>query len=259
VGSSFIGELSVDIAEIRSLDPDVYHDVVGLWAPGDWSDAQRRALVEESFTGAGTEPFTGDDTLLTLVDPMRVDMCNISFHQVHERVPLPPARDTIGSDYFLIHLVRDATLPGVLHNRHIVNYYTGERRTDEGFRAYQMRFAKFFLSMLYFNAVYDGMAEAGATLLDAEHRVRPSAVARLVRESARLDQTENVHRLDVLDRSYRRLGGRYAAFADDLAAGRERLLDEARQDIEDFALLIETWEPLVDASRAVGLHLPQPD
>ncbi|MFJ3802944.1 DUF6271 family protein [Streptomyces sp. NPDC090088] len=248
VGSSFVGELSVDIGDILRIDPDVYHDMVGLWAPADWSGEQKRELVEESFRGAGTDAFTTDRSTLTLVDPMRVDMCNIAFHGVHERVPLPPATDTIGSDYFLIHLVHDAALPGVLHNRNIVNYYTGERRTDSGFTAYQLRFVKFLLSMLYFNFVYDRMARAGASLLDGQGRVRPSVVAELARRSASLDRTENIHRLDVLDTAYRKLGGRYAEFAGLLGQRRERLLDEARGDIEDFALLVEAWEPLVRAA-----------
>ncbi|MCG7207539.1 DUF6271 family protein [Streptomyces arenae] len=248
VGSSFIGELSVDIGEILRTDPAVYHDMVGLWAPAHWSDEQKTQLVDESFRGAGTEPFTADRATLTLVDPMRVDMCNIAFHGLHERVPLPPATDTIGSDYFLIHLVHDAGQPGVLHNRNIVNFYTGERRTDAGFTAYQLRFVKFLLSMLYFNFVYDRMARAGAALLDDRGEVRASVVARLARESAGLDRGENIHRLDVLDTAYRKLGGRYAEFADLLARRRERLLDEARRDIEDFALLVEAWEPLVRAA-----------
>ncbi|OMI86092.1 hypothetical protein BSZ07_29665 [Streptomyces sp. M1013] len=252
VGSSFVGELSVDIAQIRDADPAVYRDVVSLWAPEGWSPEQKRALAEESFTGAGTEPFTADHSLLTVVDPMRVDMCNIAFHgpTVSERVPLPPARDTIGSDYFLIHLVHDARLPGVLHNRNIVNYYTGERRTGPGFLAYQTRFAKFLLSMLYFHHVYDRMAEAGDALLDERGRVRPAAVAALARESTGLDPAENVRRLDALDAAYRKLGGRYADFADLLADRRARLLDEARGDMADFALLTEAWEPMVAAARA---------
>ncbi|MFC8519270.1 DUF6271 family protein [Streptomyces sp. NPDC057257] len=253
VGGSFVGELSVDIGEILRIDPAVYHDMVSLWAPGHWSAEQKRQLVEESFRGAGTDPFTEDHSTLALVDPMRVDMCNIAFHGVHERVPLPPATDTIGSDYFLIHLVHDAALPGVLHNRNIVNFYTGERRTDAGFVAYQLRFVKFLLSMLYFNFVYDRMARDGGALLDDEGHVRASAVARLAAESAGLDTGENVRRLDALDAAYRQLGGRYAEFADLLGQRRERLLDEARGDIEDFALLVEAWGPLVAAARLTAV------
>ncbi|WP_399890901.1 DUF6271 family protein [Streptomyces sp. BBFR51] len=259
VGSSFVGEPSVDIAQIRDADPGVYHDVVSLWAPEGWSAEQKRELVEESFTGAGTHPFTADHSLLTVVDPMRVDMCNIAFHgdTITERVPLPPARDTIGSDYFLIHLVHDARLPGVLHNRNIVNYYTGERRTGPGFLAYQTRFAKFLLSMLYFHFVYDRMAEAGDALLDEHGRARPAGVAALARESTGLDTAENVRRLDALDTAYRRLGGRYADFADLLAGRRARLLDEARGDMADFALLTEAWEGMVAAAKATPLaHSP---
>ncbi|MFF9086653.1 DUF6271 family protein [Streptomyces sp. NPDC014991] len=249
-GASFIGELSVDIAEIRRLDEAVYQDVVGLWAPGDWPEDRRRALVEESFTGAGTAPFTGDHSTLTLVDPMRVDMCNVAFDRaVYERVPLPPATDTIGSDYFLLHLVHDARLPGILHNRHIENFHTPERRTDTGFPAYQRRFVKFLLSMLYFHHVYDRMAAQDDRLLDTGLRVRPEAVTGLLRESTGLDRAENAWRLDRVDTAYRKLGGRYAAFADRLAVERDRLLDEAESDIEDFADLTEAWPALIEAAR----------
>jgi len=257
VGSSFVGELSVDIGDILRIDPDIYYDVVSLWAPAHWSRETKQELVDDSFQGAGSDAFVTDHSTLALVDPMRVDMCNISFHSVHERVPLPPATDTIGSDYFLIHLVHDAALPGVLHNRNIVNFYTGERRTDAGFMAYQMRYVKFLLSMLYFNSIYDEMAEAGPALLDDGGQVRASAVARLVSESTRLDRTENVQRLDVLDTAYRELGGAYAEFADLLATRRERLLDEACSDIEDFAHLIEAWGPLVRVARRTPVH-PSP-
>ena len=253
VGGSFVGELSVDIGEIRDRDRDVYHDVVSLWAPGGASDTEKRELVEESFTGAGTDVFTHDHTTLTIVDPMRVDMCNIGFFQVHEDIPLPPATDTIGSDYFLIHVVHDAVLPGVLHNRHIVNFHTGERKTGPGFMAYQLRLTKFFLSMLYFHFVYRKMTAAGESLLDDRHRVRAATITGFVRESTWLNKDENVQRLDILGHAYRRLGGRYAAFADVLASRRRQLLDEAQRDMEDFALLIEAWESLVSASRATSV------
>jgi hypothetical protein len=107
--------------------------------------------------------------------------------------------------------------------------------------------------MLYLNFVYDRMTEAGSALLDERHRVRVPAIVGLLRESASLDRAENVERLDIIDRSYRTLGGRYAEFADLLAESRERLLDEARGDIEDYALLTESWSALIRASRSTDL------
>ncbi|MEU6234332.1 DUF6271 family protein [Kitasatospora sp. NPDC047058] len=250
VGGSFIGELSVDVGEIRELDPQVYHDVVSLWAPPVWSDEQKQELVEASFTGGGTEPFTHDRSVLGAPDIWRVDMCNIALdHEVYERVPLPPATETLGSDYFLLHVALDATLPGVVHNRHIVNHYTPGRRTGPGFTAYQLRFTRFLLSMLYLHPVYGEMIATGAALLDERHRVRADAILDAVRRSAGRDRAENVRRLDVLDRGYRELGGRYAEFADHLAPRRAQLLDEAQADAESFARLIEAWGPLVKAAR----------
>lgn len=249
-GASFVGELSVDIGEIERLDNDVYHEVVSLWAPADWTETRKRELVSESFRGAGLEPFARDHSVLGGVDPMRIDMCNIAFHRdAFARVPLLPALDTIGSDYFLMHAIYDAGLPGVLHNRHIVNYYTRERRTDSGFAAYQLRFTKFFLSMLYLNFIYGRMGEAGETLLDEGGRLRSAAIAGLAHESARLDTSENRWRLETIDRCYRKLGGRYAAFADSIALRHTELIDQARTDIEEFALLTEAWEPLLRAAQ----------
>ncbi|MEU9096937.1 DUF6271 family protein [Streptomyces sp. NPDC048361] len=251
VGSSFVGELSVDIGEIRELDPEIYYEVVGLWAEAGTPPEQRRELVDDSFVGAGTDPFTHDESTLGTPDIWRVDMCNIGLdHEVYERVPLPPATSTIGSDYFLLHLVRDATLPGVVHNRHIVNYYTPERRTGPGFTAYQLRFTKFLLSMLYLYPVYTAMEEARGALLDEHHHVRAATIADLAAKAASTDRSENIRRLDVLDHCYRQLGAKYAEFADHLLPLRERLLAEAQADIEDFALLIEAWGPLVAAARS---------
>lgn len=251
VGGSFIGEMSVDLAEIRRTDPSVYEEVVGLSVPADYPDLWRGNLIAESFRGAGTAAFTADLTTLTSVGANRVDMCNIALdREVYGRVPLPPAPDTIGSDYFLIHLVHDARLPGVLHNRHIVNYHTEERRSDTGFLAYHLRFAKFLLAGPHFDAVYAATRRDGAALLDAEDRIRPDAVARAVRDAVRVDRAHGAGRLDRLGRAYRALGGRYAEAADVLTARAEELLDEVRRDMEDFALLIDAWQQLTRAARA---------
>jgi hypothetical protein len=255
VGSSFVGELSMDIGEIYDLNPDVYYDVVSLLAPGNWPEASRRMLVEESFKGSEAT-FTRDRSTLTIVDPMTVDMHNIAFCQVQEQVPLLPATNTIGSDYFLIHVVYGAKLPGVQHNRNIVNFHTPERKTESGFVAYQMRFVKFLLSMLYLNFIYQRMAEAGQALLDDRDHVRAPMIIGFVRESMELDQGENAERLVVIDRAYRKLSGKYAAFADIVLTRRQQLLDEARQDMDYFALLIGSWERLVHASKHVNVVQP---
>ncbi|MGW1513064.1 DUF6271 family protein [Streptomyces sp. NPDC002394] len=254
VGGSFVGEMSVDVEEIHRLDPLVYEDVIGLSVPDGYPEIWRGNLIAEAFRGAGTAAFTGDLTTLTTVSPTRVDMCNIALaREVYGRVPLPPATDTIGSDYFLLHLVHDARLPGVLHNRHIVNFHTGERRSDSGFLDYQLRFAKFLLSAPHLHSVYAGTRAAGDSLLDTGGGLRASAVAALVRESTRLDPLESAERLDVVDRSYRKLGGRYAEAADFLAARRERLVDEVREDMAEFALLIDSWADLAHEAASRGV------
>jgi Family of unknown function (DUF6271) len=256
--ATFIGELSVDVGEIYESGQDLYYDIVSLWAPVHWSDEEKRRLVDESFRG-GTEPFVRDHSVLTAVDPMRIDMCNIGFrHEVYERVPLPPATDTIGSDYFLMHVVYYAGMPGILHNRDIVNFYTAERRTAAGFAPYQLRLVKFILSMHYFNDIYARMEAAGESMLDDRRHVRPAVIAGFARESALRDRSGNVSRLASLDGSYRKLGGRYVEVADLLTSRAGRLVEEARQDIEDFALLIDAWEPLVRAGRAAGADLLRP-
>ena len=239
VGGSFVGDMSVDIEDVR--DHEAYFDLVSLWAANGSTDEEKRALVEDSFTGS--EAFDGDRSILSVVDPMRVDMHNIAFHGLHERVPLPPATDTIGSDYFLIHVADRAGLPGVLHNRHIVNFHTAERKSAEGFLAYQMRFAKFILSMYYFHFIYQRMRTAD-----------PADIASIVRASTWQPREANEAKADLLERAYRRLGGRFTTVADWVRDRRDVLLLEARRDIDDYALLIDAWAALVAAARETPIH-----
>ncbi|MGA5304208.1 DUF6271 family protein [Nucisporomicrobium flavum] len=239
VGGSFVGEMSVDIADIRGHE--AYYDLVSLWAADGSTEEEKRALVEESFTGSA--PFDGDEFVLSVVDPMRVDMHNIGFHGLHERIPLPPATDTIGSDYFLIHVADKARLPGVLHNRHIVNFHTPERKTDAGFLAYQMRYAKFILSMHYLHFIYQRMTSDD-----------PAAIAAIVRDSTWQPREPNEAKIRSLEAAYRRLGGRFTTVADVVRDRRERLLFEARRDTDDFALLIDAWAALMAAARTTSVR-----
>ncbi|MEV7600819.1 DUF6271 family protein [Kitasatospora sp. NPDC089797] len=254
VSGSFIGELNVDISEIHELDPAVYRDVVRLWTPPVWPEEDRDAMVDVSFKGAGSEPFETDESVLGVPDIWDVYMCNIALdHRAYEVLPLLPATETIGSDYALLHAMVHSRLPGVVHNRHIVNYYTPERRTGAGFIAYQLRFVKFLLSMLYLYPVYGGMIDLNRELLDERHGLRVEPILGLIRGSVDWDRAGNEHCLDVLDSSYRKLGGKYAELADVVAGQRRQLLDEAQRDAELWAVLVESWGSLVAAARAEGL------
>ncbi|MFJ2781937.1 DUF6271 family protein [Kitasatospora sp. NPDC087315] len=96
---------------------------------------------------------------------------------VYERVPPPPATETVGSDHFLPYVVLDAALTGVAHNRPIVNYCTPRRRSGSGFIAHQVRLTRLPFSMLYFHPVYGETTGIGG------------------------DRARNVRRLDALDAS----------------------------------------------------------
>ncbi|MBL7261632.1 DUF6271 family protein [Paractinoplanes lichenicola] len=239
VGGSFVGDMSVDIEDIRGHEG--YFDLVSLWAAPGTDEAGKRALVEESFTGSPA--YDGERSVLDVVDPMRVDMHNIAFAGLHERVPLPPATDTIGSDYFLIHVAHRAQLPAVVHNRHIVNFHTAERKTDAGFLAYQMRFAKFILSMYYFHFIYERMTGDD-----------PAGIAEIARASTWQPREHNEAQIDRAEQAYRRLGGRFAGVADLIRERREPLLAEARRDIDDFVLLLEAWPALIAAARGTAVQ-----
>ncbi|WP_035794966.1 DUF6271 family protein [Kitasatospora mediocidica] len=256
VSGSFIGELNVDIGEIHELDPAVYRDLVRLWTPPVWSQEEQDAMVDVSFKGAGSEPFSTDDSVLGVPDIWDVYMCNIALdHRAYEVLPLLPSIQTIGSDYALLHAMVHAGLPGVVHNRHIVNYYTPERRIGAGFISYQMRFVKFLLSMLYLYPVYGGMIDLGRELLDERHALKVEPILALARGTVDWDRAGNEHCLDVVDRSYRKLGGKYTELADVVAGQRQQLLDEAQEDAERWAVLVEAWAGMVAAARAEGLGL----
>ncbi|MFJ8043982.1 DUF6271 family protein [Kitasatospora sp. NPDC096147] len=255
VSGSFLGELNVDIGEIRELDPQVYHDLVRLWTPPAWSDEDRDAMVDLSFKGVGAEPFVTDESVIGVPDIWKVYMCNVALdHRAYEKLPLLPALDTLGCDYALLHALVHSKSAGVVHNRHIVNYYTPERKTGAGFVNYQLRYVKLLLSMLYLYPVYGAMWDAGSDLLDERYELKVEPILAMVRDTFDADRAGNEHCLDEVERSYRKLGGKYAELADVVAERRQRLLDEAQKDAELWAVLIEAWAPMAAAARTEGLY-----
>ncbi|MFD5559812.1 DUF6271 family protein [Kitasatospora griseola] len=254
VSAAFMGELNVDIGEINELDPEVYRDLVRLWTPRVWTREQQDAMVDVSFKGAEPETFDSDDSVLGVPDIWDVYMCNVALdHRGYEVLPLVPSLRTIGADYALLHALVHSKLPAVIHKRHIVNYYTPERRVGAGFVSYQLRFVKMLLSMLYLYPVYGQMIDLGRGLLDERHELLVEPILGLVRGTVDLDRDVNEQCLDEVDRLYRKLGGKYAELADVVAGQRQQLLDEAREDAERWAVLIEAWAPMVAAARERGL------
>ncbi|MFE1320904.1 DUF6271 family protein [Kitasatospora phosalacinea] len=254
VSASFMGELNVDIGEIKELDPEVYRELVRLWTPRNWSPEERDAMVEPSFKGVPDEAFDPDDSVLGPPDIWDVFMCNVALdRRGYELFPLVPALRTLGSDYPLLHALVHAKLPAVIHKRHIVNYYTPERRIGAGFVSYQLRYVKLLLSMLYLYPLYDQMVALGPELLDERHELKVDSLLEMVRGTVDLDRSSNEECLDEAERLYRKLGGKYAELADAVAEQRQQLLDEAREDAAQWAVLIEAWAPMVAAARERGL------
>ena len=183
VGSSFVGELSVDIEEMQRLDPEIYYEVVGLWAR---ADGRPRSAASWSTTPSSAPAPSPSPTTSRRSDPRHLAGRHVQ-HRPRPRglrTRAAAARDQHHRQRLLpLHVVRDATLPGVVHNRNIVNYYTPERRTGPGFTAYQLRWTKFFLSMLYLYPVYTEMERVRGALLDERHHVRADAIGALVAES----------------------------------------------------------------------------
>ncbi|WP_340679935.1 DUF6271 family protein [Paraglaciecola sp.] len=256
VAASFIGEMSVDINEIKQLNPAIYSDIVSLWAEQGSSKKQQDLLVEQSFKGAENSVFTTDQARLGQVDPMLVDMCNISFFGIHQAVPLPPAKDTIGSDYFLIHLVYHAQLPSVVHNRHIENYYTPERRTDDGFIKYQRRFVKFLLSMPYFHNAYQLMSQAGTEkLLNDNNTLDNAQVCHLIESTLALNNEHCHYVFDEIIKNYQLLAGRYQQLADILSQEKEALINQAQSDMKDYYYLAKLWPQLINLAKQLTLEV----
>ncbi|WP_428751458.1 DUF6271 family protein [Vibrio cionasavignyae] len=254
VGASFIGEMSVDIGEIASINQQAYFDTVSLWAKPSLNPSEKRALVEKSFRGGGQSRFVEDETKLGAADPMFMDMCNIAFENVHEQFPLPPAKNTIGSDYFLMHLIHNSSLPGVVHNRHIDNFYTPERRTEQGFREYQFRFVKFLLSMPYYHECYRLMAEENSNLLDKNQAINVPCVLDILRSSLTISSEEGYRVIEQLISTYCALGSKYERFANQLNEKAELLIAQAREDMADFVFLAECWESAILAAKALQVN-----
>ncbi|MGF1748335.1 DUF6271 family protein [Vibrio cionasavignyae] len=249
VGGAFIGAMSVDVQEMQSINSDVYETIVSLDVPDSYSEAQRKEFVEKSFKGNGIKRFNGDRSSLCSVDPYAVDMCNVSFYKVHQKIPLPPAKSTIASDYFLIHMINSSKLPGVEHNRHIDNYHTPERKTDDGFFDYQIRLVKYYVSLNYFGFIFSRLDELGLELLDHDYQVNSEVVLAVIEESLKLDQETAKKTLNIIIKEYAKLGGRYEKLSCMISARFSELLSEAKADMEDFRFLTGVWSSLINSSK----------
>ena len=260
VGGSYVGELSIDLAPMLERDPEIVHELLALWTPPGMPAPERRRFNERLFLRREHAPFERDLARLTTTDAddAPVDMCNISFHRLHEQVPLPPAPATIASDYFLIDLLRALALPVVQHNRAIDNYYTAERRTPQGGIDYQLRFVRFLLHMSAVHALVASVERERHAFIDADFRIVPSRLVAAIADSADAAREYNPGKLETAQRCLARLGGLHADAAAIVAARRAELLAEAECNITQFARLAAAWPALIAAARRLPL-MPRRD
>lgn len=256
VGGSYRGETSIDIMPMYQANPALCHEILGLWTPRDMSAAEQQAFNNRMFLQRQHDPFEHDRAILTTADADErpVDMCNVSFYAIHEQVPLPTAPGTIGADYFLIDLLRALALPVVHHNRDILNYYTPERRTEAGFIDYQLRLARFFLYMSYAHEIVAQLGALPNRIISRDWQIDQAALAGLIEQAAGGCDQENADKLAVLCRALPQLGATYARAAEEIARQKARLLSQAKQDMLDFAFLVQHWPCLIRASQRTRLH-----
>lgn len=261
VGASYLGELSIDIGDMFTRDAAAAYQIVGKFAPSWLSEAERRAWVDASYLHTANRPFQAEHDTLGHGHSCLVDTCNISFHTVQNWLPLPPACDTVGTDYFLISVLNILRLPVVHHQRHIDNFYTPERRTESGFLAYQMRLVKYYLYMSWLHAAIARIDQA------REHIIRPCTEAGLGAEPlapglvwypARLwpclaPQAEALHqenraKLEHLQNLFQSLGAPYSALAQQIQREQQALLNTCLADIHQHCRLMSHWPQLMQAA-----------
>jgi len=255
VGGSYVGELSIDLAPMLARDPEIVHELLALWTPPRMPAPERRRFNDRLFLRRAHAPFARDHAQLTTADAdgAPVDMCNIAFHRVHEQVPLPPAPETIASDYFLVDLLRALALPVVQHNRAIDNYYTPERRTPQGGIDYQLRFVRFLLHMSAVHAVVEAVERERAAFLDADFGIVLPRLGRTIAASVDAAREYNPGKLEIARRCLERLGGVHAAAAAIVGARRAELLAGAERDVAQFARLAAAWPALIAAAKTLPL------
>lgn len=256
VGASYVGALSIDVAPMFARDAEAAYRIVGQFAPSHLSAADKRDWVDCSYLHTGQSRLEQDRSELAHGHSFLIDTCNICFSQIQQVLPLPPACDTIGTDYFLLSLMNILALPVVHHNRHIENFHTPERRSAQGFVEYQFRLVKYFLYMSWLHATVRALDQAraqlwlappGATLawnLPLLHAVlaEPEPLARI--------DAENAAKLSELQQQYARLGGAYAEFAALLTEQAPQLLQACRDDIARYAAFAPHWPALMRAARS---------
>lgn len=249
VGANYLGEWAGDYREMYEYNPEILHRHVWMNMPDKTSEEVTQRIKYRYLERDNDEHQTD---ILDVVRDDLIEVGNFALKDVFLDVPLIPSVNALSMDYFYHSLFDSVDLPKLYHNRHVLHFHTTERGNYAWFERYHLGIAKSKIMRRYLARVYKSI-EKDKGKICVEHRFDNRLISNIFYEVSEMHLDENIKLLDELYELYNSIEiDKYKDVAEQMKNKKQQLLDESRNDIEDFAFLLEHWKGICECAMDLG-------
>ncbi len=251
VGAGYIGEWSTELKELYDYSPELFYGHFCLTMP----DKEKEYVinwVNRHYFEENPKPFTSDKT--ELVARNGLDIGNHALYRIFHELPVVPAKDVVGADYFHRQILLTLNLPSVYTNRHLVHFHTKERTTLEWFVKHQLRIVKYLAYRPYMHEFFRNIYKNKEKVFDNAGSFNNPIIAESVFKASEID---NNHSRDLILRQSQLMKKvkieKYQVLYKAIIEQKEPILEELKNDIKDFAFLIYKWKDIIYAAKEIDV------
>jgi len=250
VGSGCVGDWSVDYEDLVEKNIESLYRLVQVSKPA-MPYAEIKDYVDRKYVLGSREKYERD--FLSLKFESFIDVGNSSVFEVYNQLPVSPAVQTSGVEYFFHEVLGALKMPKLYHNRKTIHRYDSGRYDKDKANSYHLTKAKArCLAPLYASLYKTIAAEPG------EYFESGVFNADKISDCLMLLADKNIRReqegiLTLMANSYTETGiTKYVEAAKYILSQKSAILEQSVRDVYNHALLTKEWPNLISWFRKAG-------
>lgn len=243
VGGGYKGNWAIDYEDLVE-DIDSLNKLIHLAKPSMSCD-EIKDYVNRKYINGCKEKYEND--ILSFSLSKFIDVGNFSLYKIYNFLPVSPAVETSGTDYFFHGILEQLGKPKLYHNRRVIHKYDSDRYDDNSLNSYHLSKAKARCLALYDNLLFEEIRKNKELYFKGGTFFTQEIASYLIKlaEKDLIREQENI--LDLMISSYKDTKmEKYIKLAEYINSNKSSIVCKTSEDVHAHGVLISKWTKIIE-------------
>lgn len=245
VGGGYKGNWPLDYEDLVTINVESLYKLVHLGKP-ILSDEQNKDYVQRRYIYGSEEVYQNDEVSYSVEN--FIDAGNFSLYKIFNYLPISPASETTGTDYFYHAILGKLHMPMIYHNRRVLHKHDPERYINQQMYSYHLRLVKSRCLVRCYTSLFKDMTANRNCYFEDNRFLAENLANQLIFISNKDLSEDQEYVIDSMVDIYQKTGSaKYAELANFIKENKRTVIQQTPKDVYNYGILTKIWPDLIDA------------